>query len=176
MSEGLWCLGLSPWECRDSGFSSASSLTPVVWSLRSLLWGLLWVFFVFILTVSGKFFTDNLGRSLLLWGIFPFLTALTKQKQYLRSRENFSPCNFTRAIPQGKKEKLPLSLQMLLHQKKLLKTSPADSKRPVIHVYFNILSFHYEVFPVLSCSNYKRTCLLYWDTTWGDNLLFQVYI
>lgn len=53
--------------------------------------------------VSGKFFTDNLGRSLLLWGIFPFLTALTKQKQYLRSRENFSPCNFTRAMPQRKR-------------------------------------------------------------------------
>lgn len=53
--------------------------------------------------VSGKFFTDNLGSSLLLWGIFPFLTDLTKQKQYPRSRENFSPRNFTRAIPQRKR-------------------------------------------------------------------------
>lgn len=60
-------------------------------------------------------------------GGFPFSHWFSKQKQYPRSRENFSPCNFTRAIPQGKKEKLPLSLQMLLHQKKLLKTSPADS-------------------------------------------------
>lgn len=54
--------------------------------------------------VSGKFFTDNLGSSLLLWGIFPFFTDLRKQKQYPRSRENFSPCNFNTAIPQRKIE------------------------------------------------------------------------
>lgn len=54
--------------------------------------------------VSGKLFTDNLGSSLLLWGIFPFLTDLTKQKQYPRSRENFSPCNFTTVIPQRKRK------------------------------------------------------------------------
>lgn len=53
--------------------------------------------------VSGKFFTDNLGSSLLLWGIFPFLTDLTKQKQYPRSKENFSPCNFNTPIPQRKR-------------------------------------------------------------------------
>lgn len=125
--------------------------------------------------VSGKFCSDNLGRSLLLWGIFPFLIDLTKQKQYPRSRDNFSPCNFTRAIPQRKRRSYHLPFTCFYIKRNCSKQAQLIPN-PQLSTYILILSLSIMNFPVLSCGNYKRTCLLYWDTTWGDNLLFQVYI
>lgn len=104
--------------------------------------------------VSGKFFTDNLGSSLLLWGIFPFLTDLTKQKQYPRSRENFSPCNFNTAIPQRKRRSYNFPFRCFYIKRNSSKqTQLIPNHQP--SMYILIFSFHYKLFPVLFCSNYK---------------------
>lgn len=105
--------------------------------------------------VSGKFFTDNLGSSLLLWGIFPFLTDLTKQNQYPRSRENFSPCNFTAVIPQKTRKSSHFPFRCFYIKRNSSKRTQLIPN-PQQPTYILIFSFSItKYFHFFFCSNYK---------------------
>lgn len=98
--------------------------------------------------VSGKFFTDSLGSSLLLWGSFSFITDLAQQKCYPEIGRHSRHVTLRELFlrKKGAATTFPLAA---FTSKGILKTSPVNSQNLVIRVYFLVLSFHSKVFPVL---------------------------
>lgn len=122
-------------------------------------------------SVSGKFSTDSLGSGLCCSGRFSLLSLILHSKSDTPGEGRLSLSVTLPELFLRKRKLIPLSLQVLLHQMKSLKETQIIKNPSCPCVFYN--SFHSKVFPVLFCSDYKKRCLLYWDTTGSDNLLFQ---